>query len=73
MAQQPNIGPWPLILQASRHVMLCGEKLSAPRLTPKLEDQVSVLMPPPRDRVAQLYPLALGSPGPYGSHLPYSH
>jgi hypothetical protein len=39
-----------------------GVRLLFPRLTPNLEDQVSVFMTP-EDRVAQLYPRALGSLG----------
>jgi hypothetical protein len=43
--------------------------LLAPRLTPNLEDQVSVFMTP-GERVAQLYPQALGSSGTSGVPLP---
>jgi hypothetical protein len=39
-----------------------GVGLLAPRPNPNLEDQVSVFMTP-GDRVAQLYPRALGSSG----------
>jgi hypothetical protein len=46
-----------------------GVVLLAPRPTPNLEDQVSVFMTP-GDRVAQLYPRAMGSSGTSGVPLP---
>jgi hypothetical protein len=46
-----------------------GVELLAPRQTPNLEDQVSVFMTP-GERVAQLYPRALGSSGTSEVPLP---
>jgi hypothetical protein len=45
-------------------------RVSATCQTPNLEDQISVFMTP-GDRVAQLYPKALGSSGPWERHFPY--
>ena len=70
MTQQPSIGPWPSVLHVSRHVMFYGDRLSGPRPTPNLEDQVSVFMKP-GDMMAQLYTYALGSSGPRKRHFPY--
>jgi hypothetical protein len=47
-----------------------GVGLLASCRTPNLEDQVSVFMAP-GDRVAQLYPRALGSSGTSGRHSLY--
>jgi hypothetical protein len=55
VVKQPNIGPWPSVLQLSRHVMTYGERLSAFRPTLELEDQTS-LFTIPEDGVALLYP-----------------
>jgi hypothetical protein len=71
MAQWPDIGPWPPVLQPSRHVMFHGDRLSTPRPTPKLEDQMSVFISP-GDRVDQLYTWALGRSGPRQRHFPHS-
>lgn len=53
MAQQHRIQPWPTVVHVSRQVFYEG-RLSPLRLTPNLDDQVSVCMAP-GDRVAQLY------------------
>jgi hypothetical protein len=59
MALQPKSGPglpcWGFVT-----VTFYGAGLLVQRPTPNLEDQVSVFMTP-RDRVAQLYPQALGT------------
>lgn len=70
MAQQSDIGPWPPV-QVSRHVLLYGERLSAPPPTPNLEGQVPVFITP-GDRVVYLRtPLGTGQLGtprvPFGT------
>jgi hypothetical protein len=61
MALQPISGLG-LLIWGSVTAVFYGVGLLAPRPTPNLEDQVSVFMTP-GDRVAQLYPRALGSSG----------
>jgi hypothetical protein len=64
-----HVGPWPPLLRFRNSSFFKGVGLLAPRPTPNLEDQVSVVMTP-GDRVAQLYPRALGSLGTSGVPLP---
>jgi hypothetical protein len=64
-----HIGPWPPLLRFQNSSFFYGVGLLAPRPTPNLEDQVSVFMTP-GDRVAQLYPRALGSSGTSGMPFP---
>jgi hypothetical protein len=64
-----HIGPWPPLLRFRDSSFFYGVGLLAPRPTPNLEDQVSVFMTP-GDRVAQLYPGALGSSGASGVPFP---
>jgi hypothetical protein len=59
MALQPNSGPGLLLWGFITITFLWGLML-VQRPTPNLEDQVSVFMTP-GDRVAQLYPQALGT------------
>jgi hypothetical protein len=70
MALQPISGLG-LLSWDSVTAVFYGVGLLAPRPTPSLEDQVSVFMTP-RDRVAQLFPRALGSSGTSGVPLPAS-
>jgi hypothetical protein len=55
-----QIGPWPLFLGFRNNNLFYGAGLLVQRPTPNLEDQASVFMTP-GDRVAQLYPQALGT------------
>jgi hypothetical protein len=71
MALQPTSGLGLLYSWGSVTAVFYGVGLLAPRPTPNLEDQVSVFMTP-GDRVAQLYPRALGSSGTSGVPLPVS-
>jgi hypothetical protein len=59
MGLQPNSGPV-LPLWGFVTIIFYGAELLVQRPTPNLEDQASVFMTP-RDRVAQLYPQALGT------------
>jgi hypothetical protein len=65
-----HIGPWPPLLRFRNSSFFYGVGLLAPRPTSNLEDQVSVFMTL-GDRMAQLYPRALGSSGTSGCHSPY--
>jgi hypothetical protein len=68
MALQPILGLG-LLFWGSVTTIFYGVGLLAPRPTPNLEDQVLLFMTP-GDRVAQLYPRALGSSGTSGVPLP---
>jgi hypothetical protein len=69
MALQPILGLGLLFSWGSVTAVFYGVGLLAPRPTPNLEDQVSIFMTL-GDRVAQLYPRALGSSGTSGVPLP---
>jgi hypothetical protein len=51
--------------------MFYEEGLSASQPIPKLGDKISVFMTP-GDKIAQIYPQALGISGPRERHIPYS-
>ena len=69
MAQQPTIGPWPLLWRFPDVTVDAG-KLSAPRPTPNLQPRGEGLCI--YDSVIQIYPQVLGSSGPQRHHSPYS-
>jgi hypothetical protein len=56
---QPKSGPGLPCWGFHKKNRFCGAGLLVHRPTPNLEDQASIFMTP-RDRVAQLYPQALG-------------
>jgi hypothetical protein len=60
MALQPNSGPGPPFLEFLNNNLFYRAGLLVRRPTPNLEDQASVFMTH-GDRVAQLYPQALGT------------